>query len=114
MKDAEASDSTAGFTLSRVLSGTPPEVFAHFTEPPLFCRWFIVERFATPAARVNLDPRPGGTIRAVMVPDEDGPEIPLAATYGIVDHNAGFSSSSPIRSRSSRSPYLTLLRRVRS
>jgi uncharacterized protein YndB with AHSA1/START domain len=60
-------------------------VFAHFTEPELFSRWFIVEGFATPAARVNLDPRPGGTISAVMVPDEDGPEIPFTATYGIVE-----------------------------
>jgi uncharacterized protein YndB with AHSA1/START domain len=85
LKDAEATDSNAGFTLSRVLSGTPSEVFAHFTEPALFSRWFIVEGFATPAARVNLDPRPGGTISAVMVPDEDGPEIPFTATYGIVE-----------------------------
>jgi uncharacterized protein YndB with AHSA1/START domain len=85
MKDAEDTDTNAGFTLSRVLSATPSEVFAHFTEPALFSRWFIVEGFATPASRVNLDPRPGGTISAVMVPDEDGPEIPFTATYGIVE-----------------------------
>jgi uncharacterized protein YndB with AHSA1/START domain len=53
--------------------------------PALFSRWFIVEGFTTPASRVNLDPRPGGTISAVMVPDEDGPEIPFTAAYGIVE-----------------------------
>lgn len=26
----------------------------------------------------------GGTISAVMVPDQDGPDIPFTATYGIV------------------------------
>jgi uncharacterized protein YndB with AHSA1/START domain len=74
-----------GFTLTRVLSGTPSEVFAHFIEPELFSRWFIVEGFTTPASRVHLDPRAGGTISAVMVPAEDGLEIPFTATYGIVE-----------------------------
>jgi uncharacterized protein YndB with AHSA1/START domain len=85
MKDGDHPDPTTGFTLSRVLAGTPAEVFAHFTEPALFSRWFIVEGFTTPASRVDLDPRPGGTISAVMVPDEDGPAIPFTATYGIVE-----------------------------
>jgi uncharacterized protein YndB with AHSA1/START domain len=59
MNDAEVADTKAGFALSRVLSGTPSEVFAHFTEPALFSRWLIVEGFATPASRVRLDPGPG-------------------------------------------------------
>ena len=85
MEDADHPDPSTGFTLSRVLAGTPAEVFAHFTEPALFSRWFIVEGFTTPASHVDLDPRPGGTISAVMVPDEDGPSIPFTATYGIVE-----------------------------
>jgi uncharacterized protein YndB with AHSA1/START domain len=84
MNVADTNAST-GFALSRVLPGTPAEVFDHFTNPALFSRWFIVEGFTTPASRVNLDPRPGGTISAVMVPDEDGPEIPFTAAYGIVE-----------------------------
>jgi uncharacterized protein YndB with AHSA1/START domain len=83
--DVADTDTSAGFALSRVLPGTPAEVFAHFTDPALFSRWFIVAGFTTPASRVNLDPRPGGTISAVMVPDEDGPEIPFTAAYGIVE-----------------------------
>jgi uncharacterized protein YndB with AHSA1/START domain len=84
MEAAEGTDSTTGFTVSRVLAGTPSEVFSHFTEPELFSRWFIVEGFTTPASRLNLDPRSGGMISAV-VPDEGGPEIPFTATYGIVE-----------------------------
>jgi uncharacterized protein YndB with AHSA1/START domain len=83
--DVADTDTSTGFALSRVLPGPPAEVFAHFTDPALFSRWFIVEGFTTPASRVNLDPRPGGTISAVMVPDEDGPEIPFTAAYGIVE-----------------------------
>jgi len=83
--DVAGANTNTGFALSRVLPGTPAEVFAHFTDPALFSRWFIVEGFATPASRVNLDPRPGGTISAVLVPDGDGPEIPFVAAYGIVE-----------------------------
>ena len=83
--DVADTNTSTGFALSRVLPGTPAEVFAHFTDPVLFSRWFIVEGFTTPASRVNLDPWPGGTISAVMVPDEDGPEIPFTAAYGIVE-----------------------------
>ena len=78
-------DTATGFTLSRVLAGTPAEVFAHFTEPALFSRWFVVEGYTTPASRISLDPRPEGTISAVMLPDDGGPEIPFTATYGIVE-----------------------------
>ena len=85
MQTGEDVDSATGFSQSRVLSGTPAEVFAHFAEPALFSHWFIVEGFTTPAARISLDPSPGGMISAVMVPDEDGPEIPFTATYGIVE-----------------------------
>jgi uncharacterized protein YndB with AHSA1/START domain len=85
MQTGEDVDGATGFSQSRVLPGTPAEVFAHFTEPALFSHWFIVEGFTTPAARLSLDPSPGGMISAVMVPDEDGPEIPFTATYGIVE-----------------------------
>jgi len=78
-------DDATGFTLTRVLPGTPSEVFAHFTEPALFSRWFVVEGFTTPASQVGLDPRPGGTITAVLQPDGGGPAIPFTATYGIVE-----------------------------
>ena len=82
----EGEDHTAtGFSVSRVLSGGPREVFAHFTEPALFAHWFVVEGFSTPAARVNLDARPGGVISAVLVPQDGGPEIPFTAAYGVVE-----------------------------
>ena len=55
MNAEEDGDTATGFTLSRVLPGTPAEVFAHFTEPALFSRWFVVEGYTTPASRISLD-----------------------------------------------------------
>jgi uncharacterized protein YndB with AHSA1/START domain/heme-degrading monooxygenase HmoA len=78
-------DPAAGFTVTRVLPGDPGRVFAHFTEPEGFSRWFVVDGYTTPAERVSLDVRPGGRISAVMVPDRGGPEIPFTASYGTVD-----------------------------
>jgi uncharacterized protein YndB with AHSA1/START domain/heme-degrading monooxygenase HmoA len=78
-------DPAAGFTLTRVLPGDPGRVFAHFVEPEAFSRWFVVDGYTTPAARVALDVRPGGTINAVLVPEQGGPEVPFAASYGTVD-----------------------------
>jgi uncharacterized protein YndB with AHSA1/START domain len=82
----EGDDHTAtGFSVSRVLSGGPRELFAHFIEPALFSRWFVVEGFSTPATRIRLDARPGGVISAVLVPEDGGPEIPFTAAYGVVE-----------------------------
>jgi uncharacterized protein YndB with AHSA1/START domain/heme-degrading monooxygenase HmoA len=78
-------DPAAGFTVTRVLPGDPGRVFAHFVEPEGFSRWFVVDGYRTPAARVALEVRPGGTISAVLVPERGGPEIPFSATYGTVD-----------------------------
>jgi uncharacterized protein YndB with AHSA1/START domain len=85
MTARETDETTTGFSVSRVLSGAPVEVFSHFTEPALFSDWLVVEGFTTPASRISLEPRPGGMISAVMVPDDGGPEIPFTARYGIVE-----------------------------
>jgi uncharacterized protein YndB with AHSA1/START domain len=85
MQSGEDTDTATGFAVSRVLPGAPAEVFAHFTDPALFSHWFIVEGFTTPASRISLDPRPGGLISAVMVPDQGGSDIPFTAAYGIVE-----------------------------
>lgn len=82
----DGADHTAtGFSVSRVLSGRPREVFAHFIEPALFAQWFVVEGFSTPAARISLDARPGGMISAALVPQDGGPDIPFTAAYGVVE-----------------------------
>lgn len=93
----EPGDPAAGFTVTRVLPGDPGRVFAHFSEPEAFSRWFVVDGFTTPAARVTLDVRPGGTINAVMLPAQGGPEIPFTATYGAVDppHTVQFAFTNP-------------------
>lgn len=93
----ELDDPAAGFTVTRVLPGDPAWVFAHFIEPEAFSRWFVVDGYTTPAARVTLDVRPGGIINAVILPEQGGPEIPFAATYGTVDppHTVQFAFTDP-------------------
>jgi uncharacterized protein YndB with AHSA1/START domain/heme-degrading monooxygenase HmoA len=93
----EPDDPAAGFTVTRVLAGDRGRVFAHFIEPGAFSRWFVVDGYTTPANRVTLDPRPGGTINAVMVPEQGGPEIPFAAAYGALDppHMVQFAFTDP-------------------
>ena len=93
----ELADPAAGFTVTRVLAGDPARVFAHFIEPQAFSRWFVVDGYTTPAARVTLDVRPGGTINAVLLPEQGGPEIPFGATYGTVDppHTVQFAFTDP-------------------
>ncbi len=78
-------DESAAFTLTRVLAGTRAEVFAYFTDPELFSRWFVVDGFTTPLAQVALDARSGGSITGMMVSERDGTEIPFSATYGTVE-----------------------------
>jgi uncharacterized protein YndB with AHSA1/START domain/heme-degrading monooxygenase HmoA len=76
---------TPAFTLTRVYPAVPSVVFAHFTEPAPFCRWFVVDGHTTPPDRVTLDARPGGRISGTMVAQQDGQEIPFSATYGRVE-----------------------------
>jgi uncharacterized protein YndB with AHSA1/START domain/heme-degrading monooxygenase HmoA len=93
----EPDDPGAGFSVTRVLPGDPGGVFTHFVEPEAFSRWFVVDGFITPAERVSLDVRPGGTISAVMVPAQGGPEIPFTATYGDLEppHRVQFAFTDP-------------------
>ncbi|MQA79989.1 MAG: hypothetical protein GEV10_16150 [Streptosporangiales bacterium] len=77
--------SADGFVVTRELPAGPDEVFVHFTRPELFARWFVVPGFDTPAAKISLDPRPGGAIAGVLVSPENGDEIPFAARYGDIE-----------------------------
>jgi uncharacterized protein YndB with AHSA1/START domain len=78
--DVADTNASTGFALSRVLPGTPAEVFDHFTNPALFSRWFIVEGFTTPATR---------TVRRSH-------SLPRTASWS---RNDGFSSRSLTRPR---------------
>jgi len=72
----------AMFTLTRTVEAPPAQVVRSFTEPEYFARWFVAEGFTTPADRVVIDARPGGTISAVFLSQEDGTQIPFSLTFG--------------------------------
>ncbi|RBQ16523.1 SRPBCC domain-containing protein [Spongiactinospora rosea] len=64
----------------RDLAAGPDQVYAAWTRPERFARWFGPRIFATPAERVVLDVRPGGAWQATML-GEDGFEITIGGVY---------------------------------
>lgn len=73
------------FTFTRTVEAAPDQVVRSFTEPAYFARWFVAEGFTTPAERVAIDVRPGGTISAVFVATRDGTEVPFSLRFGELD-----------------------------
>lgn len=73
------------FTFTRTVEAAPDQVVRSFTQPEYFARWFVAEGFTTPADRVAIDVRPGGTISAVFVSAQDGTEVPFSLKFGELD-----------------------------
>ncbi|TCM38239.1 SRPBCC domain-containing protein [Kribbella sp. VKM Ac-2568] len=73
------------FTFTRTVEAAPDQVVRSFTDPAYFAQWFVAEGFTTPADRVAIDVRPGGTISAVFVATQDGTEVPFSLKFGDLD-----------------------------
>ncbi len=58
-------------TLSRVFDVPPELVYRAFVDPDQLCLWFGPVGFSVPCESVQIDARPGGFQRFVMVSDED-------------------------------------------
>ncbi|WP_327087169.1 SRPBCC domain-containing protein [Nonomuraea sp. NBC_01738] len=71
---------TAQYEIVRTFAAAPAELYAAWTEPARFARWFGPRMFRTPASRVALDVRPGGAWEATLV-GEEGFEVTLGGTY---------------------------------
>jgi uncharacterized protein YndB with AHSA1/START domain len=76
---------TAGerVVVRRVIPATRERVFRSWTEPELLQRWWGPGGFTCPAAQVDL--RPGGTYRLVMLGPPGVPEMSVTGTYRRVD-----------------------------
>lgn len=85
MSDQSSPEPSGGFTVQRRLPAPAERVHAAFVEPAKLQQWFVVPGYQTPAERMQVDPRPGGRMQAVMVSDADGSEIPFGFEYAEVD-----------------------------
>jgi uncharacterized protein YndB with AHSA1/START domain len=58
-------------TISRVFDAPAELVYRAFVDPDQLCQWFGPDGFSVPFESVQIDARPGGFQRFVMVSDED-------------------------------------------
>lgn len=58
-------------TLSRVFDAPPELVYRAFVDPDQLCLWFGPDGFSVPCESVQIDARPGGFQRFVLVSDAD-------------------------------------------
>ena len=67
----------------RVIAASRERVFRNWTEPEQLKRWWGPDGFSCPAAEVDL--RPGGTYRLVMLAPGGAPQMAVTGTYRKVD-----------------------------
>jgi uncharacterized protein YndB with AHSA1/START domain len=75
-------------TISRVFDAPPELVYRAFVDPDQISQWFGPVGFSVPRDTVEIDARPGGVQRLVMVSDAD-PSFrnPIEGTYTEVIEN---------------------------
>jgi uncharacterized protein YndB with AHSA1/START domain len=57
--------------LSRIFGVTPPAIYRAFTDAGLLAEWFPRPGWSMPPELVEIDPRPGGRLRYVLVSIHD-------------------------------------------
>jgi uncharacterized protein YndB with AHSA1/START domain len=79
---------TEEITLTRIFDAPPELVYRAFVDPDQLCQWFGPVGFSVPYESVQIDARPGGYQRLVMVSDDD-PTVrsPIDATLTEVVEN---------------------------
>ncbi len=74
--------------IARVFDAPPELVYRAFVDPDQFCQWFGPDGFSVPFESVQIDARPGGFLRFVLVSDDDpGVRSPVNATLTEVVEN---------------------------
>jgi uncharacterized protein YndB with AHSA1/START domain len=58
---------TYQLNMSRIFGVTPPAVYRAFVEPRLLAVWFPRSGWSMPPQQAEIDPRPGGRLRYVLV-----------------------------------------------
>ena len=79
---------THEITITRVFDAPPELVYRAFVDPDQLCQWFGPAGFSVPYESVQIDARPGGFQRLVMVSDDDPTfRSPINATFTEVIEN---------------------------
>jgi uncharacterized protein YndB with AHSA1/START domain len=75
-------------TLSRVFDASPELVYRAFVDPDQLCLWFGPDGFSVPCESVQIDARPGGFQRFLLVSDSDpAARSQIDATFAEVVEN---------------------------
>jgi uncharacterized protein YndB with AHSA1/START domain len=75
-------------TITRVFDAPRELVYRAFVDPDQLCEWYGPAGFSVPCETVQIDARPGGFQRFVMVSDEDpGHRQRIDATFSEVVEN---------------------------
>jgi uncharacterized protein YndB with AHSA1/START domain len=79
---------TQEITISRIFDAPRELVYRMFVDPDQFCQWFGPVGYSVPYESVEIDARPGGFQRLVMVNDDDPTErSEIDATFSEVVEN---------------------------
>lgn len=80
--------STQEVTITRTFDAPAELVYRAFVDPDQLCLWFGPEGFSVPCETVQIDARPGGFQRFIMISDDD-PSVrsPVDATFSEVVEN---------------------------
>jgi uncharacterized protein YndB with AHSA1/START domain len=74
--------------ITRVFDAPPELVYRAFVDPDQLCQWFGPEGYSVPCETVQIDARPGGFQRFVMINDDDPTQrSPIDATFAEVVEN---------------------------
>lgn len=72
-------------TIKRHLLAAPDVVWAAWTQPWQFARWFGTPPFSTPASTVGMDLKVGGQWHATQVSSDGETELPFVGVYRELD-----------------------------
>jgi uncharacterized protein YndB with AHSA1/START domain/catechol 2,3-dioxygenase-like lactoylglutathione lyase family enzyme len=67
--------------ITRVYDAPRELVWKAWTEPDHLAQWWGARGWTTPASKITIDLRPGGSFRATSVSDEDGSEMTVLGVY---------------------------------
>jgi uncharacterized protein YndB with AHSA1/START domain len=83
-----ADTKTHEISITRIFDAPPELVYRMFVDPDQVCQWFGPEGVTVPFESVEVDARPGGFFRLVMVSDSDPAfRSPIDATFSEVVEN---------------------------